>query len=388
MAALVAIAGREAEAEPAYAVRIGSSWASDEPAIRAGVATPFQQGPVPGAWYAAMAARTDIDPVVVSVDDARTGLPALGMALVLRRERFLRRISFADLDLVDYNAPILGPAAPRDAAGARALWRALRRALPPADLIDFRKMPPRIGGQPNPLALLPTLPCALNGNVVQTGDDYEAYKRGKLRRTVRKELERSWRVFARSEAIGFRTVTGIAERRRVLAAIEAQQPIRMNLTGKNYGLDGLEAAEFYRHLVDADPSGGTVGLSALVAGDEIVAALLGLRDAQSFTMIRLSNSSDPAWTTCSPGRLVIERTMSHLHAEGVREFDFSVGNYDYKRRFCVEPRPLVDLVRPLTPLGWAAAAEAGGRAWLRTRPELEARLRRLLGRTSAEEARP
>ncbi len=45
---------------------------------------------------------------------------------------------------------------------------------------------------------------------------------------------------------------------------------------------------------------------------------------------------------CSPGRLIIGRTMAHLHAQGIRQFDFSIGNYAYKRRFDVAPVALVD----------------------------------------------
>ncbi len=43
----------------------------------------------------------------------------------------------ADLNLTDYNAPVLGPAAPRDTEGADNLWRALCAALDNIDLIRF-----------------------------------------------------------------------------------------------------------------------------------------------------------------------------------------------------------------------------------------------------------
>ena len=76
-----------------------------------------------------------------------------------------------------------------------------------ADLIRLRKMPVDLDGQPNPLALLDgASPCPLNGNVVTTGDDFDAY-RYSLERTVRKELERSWRVFTRDPDAAFQIVT-------------------------------------------------------------------------------------------------------------------------------------------------------------------------------------
>jgi CelD/BcsL family acetyltransferase involved in cellulose biosynthesis len=67
-----------------------------------------------------------------------------------------------------------------------------------------------------------------------------------------------------------------------------------------------------------------------------------MRHAHSSPVIRISNAGDK-WSNCSPGRLIIERTMAALHKDGVRELDFSVGNYAYKRRFGVMRLPLVDI---------------------------------------------
>src|SRR5882757_1477400 len=119
---------------------------------------------------------------------------------------------------------MLTAAAPRDAKGARALWRdlkaALRRMPGGADLVRFRKMPVDLDGRPNPLALLEGAGgCPLNGNVVTTGDDFDAY-RYSLERTVRKELERSWRVFTRDPAAAFRIITERDEALRFLSTME------------------------------------------------------------------------------------------------------------------------------------------------------------------------
>ena len=89
-----------------------------------------------------------------------------------------------------------------------------------ADLIRLRKMPVDLDGRLNPLALLEGAgPCSLNGNVVTTGEDYDAW-RYTLERTVRKELERSWRVFTRDPAAAFRLVTDKDEALRILSTTE------------------------------------------------------------------------------------------------------------------------------------------------------------------------
>lgn len=366
-----------------FAVEIATDWPSAREAwnaaLESGVATPFQDGRVVDAWYRAMAGQLQIEPLVVSVRERRTGAHAVSLALVRTTFGATRSIGFADLGLIDYNAPILGPAAPRDAVGAAALWRAVRRVLPQADVIDLRKMPAHLGDRPNPLALLSgTLPCPLNGNVLETGDDWDLYHHS-LKRTVRKELERSWRVFTSHPSATFEAVTSPEARRRVLAMIEKQQPLRMQATGKSYVLDAPMAAAFYRNLVDIPAEDGLVTVTALTAGDEVVAGLIGLRDANAYIMVRISNA-EGEWAKASPGKVIIDRSMAFLHGQGYRIFDFSIGDYDYKRRFGVVPTPLFDLVQPLGWRGLATASRLWMRDFLRQRPMLDRAVRRLLRR--------
>ena len=54
-------------------------------------------------------------------------------------------------------------------------------------------------------------PCSLNGNLVTTGEDYDAW-RYTLEKTVRKELERSWRVFTRDAAATFKFAADMTRR--------------------------------------------------------------------------------------------------------------------------------------------------------------------------------
>ncbi len=123
----------------------------------------------------------------MTIRDGRTGDLAC-FSLVMRRIGPLRVIEFADLNLTDYNAPLLGPAAPRSRAEAIRLWRAVRRALPRADLIRLAKMEADQGQRPNPLTLLPgAVACALNGNVIRIDGDYDGWRRTGLEKTVRKE---------------------------------------------------------------------------------------------------------------------------------------------------------------------------------------------------------
>jgi CelD/BcsL family acetyltransferase involved in cellulose biosynthesis len=350
--------------------------------------TPFQHRQWYSAWYDAFAGAGGVEPLIAIVTDASTGERAALLPLIRRRHNNVTIVEFADLDLTDYNAPILGAAAPRDARGARVLWRsllsALRRLSDPADLVRLRKLPVGLDGRPNPLALLDEAgPCSLNGNLVATGEDYDAW-RYTLEKTVRKELERSWRVFARDPAASFAIITDASESTRILSTTEAQQGARMQSLGVNFVLNDETCASFYRNLVRDGVGNGYALVSALTVGDEVVATLLGIRSGARYVMIRISNAGEK-WSNCSPGRLIIERTMAALHKHGVREFDFSIGNYAYKRRFGVARLPLIDISAALSARGWPYVLRDRAVRELRNYPRLDARLKRILGKPLSRE---
>jgi CelD/BcsL family acetyltransferase involved in cellulose biosynthesis len=283
---------------------------------------------------------------------------------------------------------MLAAAMPRDAMAARLLWRdllaALKRIPGGADLVRLRKMPVDLDGRPNPLALLDGAnPCSLNGNVVTTGDDFDAY-RYSLERTVRKELERSWRVFTRNPAATFKIAADRIEALWILATMEVQQGTRMQHLGLNFVLNEETCAAFYRNLVGENLRSGYAVLSALTVGDEVVATLLGIRSGSRYVMVRISNAGEK-WSNCSPGRLIIERTMAALHKDGVRSFDFSIGNYAYKRRFGVAPLPLADITAALSWRGMPYVLRDRAVRELRRHPRLAALVGRVFGKPASRE---
>jgi CelD/BcsL family acetyltransferase involved in cellulose biosynthesis len=74
--------------------------------------------------------------------------------------------------------------------------------------------------------------------------------------------------------------------------------------------------------------------------------------------------------------------MEALHAQGVRRFDLSIGNQDYKRRLGAEQVPLTDVSVALSwrgvPYVWRDHAAQG----LRRHPRLAALAARAMGRAA------
>lgn len=327
-----------------------------------GAATPFQQPDWITAWYETLAPRLNAEPFLVFVTERETGRSVVALPLIRHRVGEMDVIAFADLGVTDYNAPMLGPAAPATPQAARALWsRIIVKALPAADLIELRKMPATIQGRPNPFAQLRGVhPAHSPGFSVTVGDDWEEYRRS-LAKKFRKELGRSLRLFEKEGGAPFRRIESIDEALRILDVMTAQQRARLEEMGTKFALQEDAYQAFYEGFVRKGLENGTAILTALTCGDEIVAALLGVTNGESFAMVRLGHAGGD-WMKIGPGRLIIERTMHMLHGEGCRHFDFSIGDYPYKAGFGVTPSPMHDFVAPLSWRGRIHAAKALAKA--------------------------
>lgn len=69
-----------------------------------------------------------------------------------------------------------------------------------------------------------------------------------------------------------------------------------------------------------------------------------------------------------------------LHAQGVRRFDLSIGNHDYKRRFGAEPVPLTNVSVALSWRGLAYVLRDDAAQGLRRHPKLAAFAARAMGK--------
>jgi CelD/BcsL family acetyltransferase involved in cellulose biosynthesis len=329
------------------------------------------------AWYGAF---TDASPLIAIITDNATDQQVALLPLIRRVSSGVRIVEFADIGVTDYNAPVLGFAAPHDRVEARALCQTLLaglRNLPDGvDLLRLRKMPANVGGMPNPLAFLGRMgSCSLNGNLVVVGDDFAAY-RASLKRM---ELPRSWRVFNRYPGAKFEIVTNVDKALALLDTMDAQQNDRMKQLGLKFVLDDDCHARFYRDIVSRGVREGYAIVSALTCDDEVVATTLGIKRGSDYTLLRISNAGK-RWSNCSPGLLVIERTMDALHKAGVRQFDLSIGNYAYKRRFGATQLPLADVSIALGVWGLPYLLRDYAAQLLRRYPRLHERVLRALGR--------
>jgi CelD/BcsL family acetyltransferase involved in cellulose biosynthesis len=347
----------------------------------AGDGTIFQHRPWLEAWYGAF---DTVSPLIAVISGTAAKRGVALVPLICRAYRGIRVVEFADLGVTDYNAPIVAPGAPGEPEGMHAMCRALVAALhglPDCpDLIRMQKMPAEIHGRPNPLAVWGRVgSCSLNGNLIEIGDDFEAYRAS----IKRMQLARCWRVFSRHPGARFRIAADTDEALRLLDTMDSQQRERMKELGLPFVLNEGCHARFYRDLLSRGVADGYAVVSALACDDGVVATTLGLRHGTSYSLLRTSFAGK-RWSNCSPGLLAVERTMAALHEQGVRHFDLSIGNYDYKRRFGAVRLPLTDVSIALTLRGVPYVLRDRFVRWLRRYPRLAAGAAHLLGKSPRE----
>ena len=241
-----------------------------------GHASPFHNQAWLRAWYDTLGRTDGRRPVLVGVRRRDSGQDVALLPLCSQRVWGLRLVEFADATVVDYNLPILAtdwaPGAtlaeplPGCRDHARALWRAVRSVLQPQhDAVRLQKMP---GGSldpghrvANPLTLGPgVLFSEMFGNQVDVSGDWDAWRHS-LNKRVRKEFERSWRVFTRSPEARFERITDPAQAMPVFEALERLQSQRMQHLGDRYRLDQAAYRDFYRRLLATGLADGSVVLA-------------------------------------------------------------------------------------------------------------------------------
>nr|AWM04484.1 GNAT family N-acetyltransferase [Bradyrhizobium amphicarpaeae] len=207
------------------------------------------------------------------------------------------------------------------------------------------------------------------------GDDYADYQAS----IKRMQMPRCWRVFSRHQGARFEIAADVARAHEMLDVMDVQQQTRMRQLGSRFILNDQTHARFYREVARRGVAEGYAVVTALVCDEGTVATAFGVRSGTTYYLLRISHAGN-SWSSCSPGLLVTERTMATLHAEGVRRFDLSIGNQDYKRRFGAKRVPLTDVSVALSwrgaPFAWRDHAAQG----LRRHPALAALAARAMGK--------
>lgn len=318
----------------------------DALARRGAVIGLFQDHAWLSAWWSAIAADAVLSKRhalhIVVLDDAHG--PAAIVPLALRRAPWPRRLQWMAGDVSDYCDAIAVPGAD-PAALAPALLDAIARSG--ADFAELTQIRPDgacaaiLAGELDASAAAAPSPF-----IDLKGKTWEQIEQG-FSSQLRQEMRRKGRRLAKRVRWEYVEFTDPASRLGAVEFILAQK--RAQLAGDPASLDALERmfAPFARDVFARDGVGAArVHVSALTAGDTILAAHLGFVDAKRFYYY--VPAYNPEFQADSPGQLLIYELVRQAAQAGVAVFDMLRGDYPYKWRLTETSVGLRRLTRGLT----------------------------------------
>ncbi|MCZ8182539.1 MAG: GNAT family N-acetyltransferase [Beijerinckiaceae bacterium] len=313
------------------------------------------------SWFDVFGSRPGIENFLVLVRDAG-GAILMALPLIRRNVRNIRLLECPDLGVSDYAAPMLRRSAVNRLPRGNALWELIRPALPVADLLHVCRIAPVVGGMANPIhGHHASRRNRLSGWVLSLPACWDTYF-ASLSPKKREKLKKMGRKFDRVPGAERRVVESVTEGLGVLADLERLQSERIEKKGLDYCLDEPAIRSFYRRLIERGLPAGKVQMTILTVDGQTVAANFAVKAGTELVYLRVANEFGP-WARHALGLVVTELAIAEAQKRGIRTFDFTMGNYEYKRRFGAVEMPLDDLVLPLSWRGWPAAGAWHVRHW-------------------------
>lgn len=316
----------------------------DDPFVRsfAGAAsTAFTTRAFLAALFGTIGAASAAEPVLVGVTGC-DGNPVALFPFSRRRDGGLTLLEGMGLGVSDYYTPALADRVELDAASTAELWRAVRAALPPADLLRLINVPADLYGERHALSAAGFLtPMGHSATVLPL----EGLALADL--SVTRDVRRKHKKLAALGEVRFFEATRDEEVEALMDALVRFRRDRFAQMGRRDRLDDPGVAAFYRRLA-TERQARAYGLGV---GGEIVAVVYGLVHRGVFTLLIPTMSADERFQAGSPGLVSLYYAIEAAIAAGDRVFDFSVGDLFYKTRFAAEKVELMERVEARSLLG-------------------------------------
>jgi len=341
-------------AAKSWSVRVYNHYAELESVWRKmesdGHCTVFQTYDWAACWYDSTLSSGEAKPLIVLIFEEETE-PVWILPLCLHSKNGLRIISFADLGVSDYAAPVMARGAPSDLDTIKAIIRIMLGALPPCDVINFQKLSQTIEGLSNPLLSLPGLkrfPADCHGIQIREPWSVLAEKivQPRLRSTIRKQkksLENLGNVALEHE-------TSPEMLRPVMDRLIALRRARFDAMGLPAMTPEWEC--FYQALAARNGRTLDVSVTTMTVSGETIATCFGITRRKAYHAI-LPTFEMGKWENFRPGILLYNAMLTDFSEKTQNEgyFDFTIGDESYKKRLGSESHPLYEWVLPRTLAG-------------------------------------
>ncbi len=308
-------------------------------------------------WDRHIGRRLDVTPIIV-IGRFADGRIAFIAPLALERRRATRRLCWLGQELCDYNAPLLARDFAQRVTADRfvALWRELEQRLQsdPAlryDWIEFEKMPQTVGVQTNPFIYLGAVPNANSAHITQLGGDWETFYRDRRSSATRRRDRTKRKRIEEFGAIRFVTADEPDDLRRTLEVLWEQKKriFAHKGIGDMFARPGYR--EFFADFATNPRSRHMAHVSRLEVGEQCGAANFALVFGDCYYHVLSSYlGGEPA--RFGPGTVHLRELLAYAIRRGLRLFDFTIGDENYKLEWSDLRLKLYDYSTAASLRGW------------------------------------
>jgi len=306
-------------------------------------------------WHNHIGRARAVKPVIIT-GSTHDGVARMVLPMGLKKRGGFARLTWLGDEHADYKGPLidaalLGALTPET---ARILFKRTFALVPEADTAYLEEMPVELNGQAHPLTAFRTQPSPVASHALALGQDFEALYKARRGAGSRKKLRQKRRRLEQSSGpVEFRIAASPHARSRAISVLIGQKRARLEERGITDMFAQPEVRAFYRSLAEQHPE--LCQLSTLNAGDEAVAANWGLIWGDRYYYV-LSTMTDTDLRAYSPGQLHLNELIEWSSTRGLRTFDFTVGDEDYKDDWCDSTTALFDVHLGLTTKGQLLAS--------------------------------
>ena len=323
--------------------------------------------------------QPDTQPLIVEIRDPETRKALMLLPFALMRRGVYSELSWLNLDVCDYAAPVLARDFAPGPEECRVIWKAALGVLPSADLLHIRQIPLRLQGMANPLAQVPGLrqtEVQCFGMALE-GDPETLLKRVCSPGTV-KTIGRRTRKLEAEGAVRLTVASDAAEVDELFKAMVALRRDRFGEIGRFDLLDRPEIEAFYLAAARRGLQGGPARLFGLSVGGVWIAVQLAFVHDHAIHCVIIGISNE--WRNHSPGIKLMSEIMIWARRQGLTFFDLSVGDLAYKVTLGAQAEQLHEIAEALTLRGELVVKlrrlSAASKARLQRHPKLFTALQR------------
>jgi CelD/BcsL family acetyltransferase involved in cellulose biosynthesis len=317
----------------------------------------FQNPKLLQVWLETIGRSRSVQPYIVRIAKKGRG-PVAFLPLGIHNHGHCRVLSFLDGGVSDYNVPI--PASKfdqREEFSMDEIWPSIVSILPRFDVAVLQKVPKRINAFPNFLTNTRVHAHISNGHLAVLSGSWDQYIRGRpktqfgqaaTRRRLRRRLEERG-------SLHFAVATSREQCDVFFWAMVRQKRRKLLETRGFDSMARFGLLDFYRCVNEKMAGSRFLHVSALLLDDVVLATHWGYVTRDRFYYL-LPGYEGGEWTRYGAGHILTEHLLKWSFANGIRIFDFGIGDEPYKAHWCDETVELVDFNCALTLRGKAYLA--------------------------------